>query len=74
MVLAFLQIKIIRHINFRLNLKSCKFELTQDHKDMDRGFVSVGAVGAFAPTVLRNLMIIYRICTHRSTCKQTLGI
>ena len=51
MVLAFLQIKIIRHINFRLNLKSCKFELTQDHKDMDRGFVSVGAVGAFAPTV-----------------------
>ena len=25
------------------------------------------------PRFFRNLIIIYRICTHRSTCKQNLG-
>ena len=38
-----------------------------------RVFVNVSAVGAFAPTVVEKYRIILRICTHMSTCKQTLG-
>ena len=36
---------------------------------LDRVVVRMGAVGAFAPTVLRDLIIMHRICTYRSTCK-----
>ena len=39
-----------------------------------RGDVSVGAVGAFAPTVFEESNNNVRICINTSTCKQTLGI
>ena len=46
---------------------------SREFNSIYKGVISVGAVGAFAPTFFEKSHNIHRFCIQRSTCKQTLG-